>query len=122
MKKLIKSIAASVCLAAALTACSSTPSQYDRDSANYGSAPTADQVREGVRALTGDNQTPVASRLSQGWAPDPSNPGGYVYGWEYRYQPSAQNGGGTVTALFHDGILITATRDSAGQAKPTRIK
>ncbi|AOB31356.1 hypothetical protein AKI39_12680 [Bordetella sp. H567] len=129
MKNLIK-LAAAACLVAVLTACSSSgPSMSDRDSADYGPPPTAAQIREGVRALGGDvarfdteNRRDAGHRLSMGWATDLDNPGGYIYGWQVRFQQDAANGGGTVTALFHDGILVAATRDTASQAKPERLK
>lgn len=129
MKSLIK-LAAALCLVALLSACSSSgPSMSDRDSADYGPPPTAAQVREGVRALGGDvarfdsaNSRDPGRGLTMGWATDLNNPGGYVYGWQVRFQQDAANGGGTVTALFHDGILIAATRETASQAKPERLK
>jgi hypothetical protein len=60
--------------------------------------------------------------MTIGWATDLDNPGGYIYGWQIQFVQSAANGGGTVTALFHDGILIAATRNVASQAKPERLK
>jgi hypothetical protein len=119
-----------ICLLSVLYACSNVPSTSALESADYGPPPTVGQIMEGVRALGGEAPE-LASRssgqsardkLSQGWATDLDNPGGFIYGWQYRFQQTAENGGGIVTALFHDGILIAATRDTAGQAAPTRIK
>jgi hypothetical protein len=117
-------------LLTALCACSNVPSTSSLESADYGPPPTVDQVREGVRALGGDVSSLASGsggenagyKLSQGWATDLDNPGSFIYGWQYRFQQTASNGGGNVTALFHDGILVAATRDTAGQAKPVRIK
>jgi hypothetical protein len=129
MKKLIK-FAAGACLVAFLGACSSsTPNMSALDAADYGPQPTAGQVREGIRALGGDvskfdsaNDSDGGRRMTIGWATDLNNPGGYIYGWQIQFVQSAANGGGTVTALFHDGILIAATRNMANQAQPERLK
>ncbi|OZI60680.1 hypothetical protein [Bordetella genomosp. 11] len=128
MKTLIRFVA-SACLFAALVACSSTPSMSDLDSADYGPRPTDAQVAEGIRALGGNAAAARAAsggesgyRLSTGWATDLDNPGSYIYGWQVRFQQDASQGGGTVTALFHDGVLIAATRETASQAAPVRLK
>ena len=123
-------LAAGICLALTLAACAHTPSTSDLENADYGPRPTVGQVREGIRALGGEMSGTASEagsgdagyRLNTGWATDLDNPGSYLYGWQVRFQQDAKNGGGTITALFHDGILIAATRDTAGQAKPTRIK
>ncbi len=129
MNKLIR-LAASICLAVALAACAHTPSTSDLDNADYGPRPTVGQIQEGIRALGGEmpgtasgpGGSDAGYRLSTGWATDLDNPGSYIYGWQIRFQQDAKNGGGAITALFHDGVLVAATRDTAGQAKPTRIK
>jgi hypothetical protein len=129
MKKLIK-LAAAACVLVVLYACSSSgPGMSQQDSADYGPPPTAAQVREGVRALGGNVSSlesaedhDIERRLTRGWATDLDNPGSYIFGWQLRFQQDAVYGGGTVTALFHDGILIAATRETASQAKPERIK
>lgn len=121
MKNLIK-LAAGLFLAVALAACSNTPTMYDTDNANYGRQPTFDQLREGVRSLGGEVNDPAKVHLITGWATDLDNPGGFIYGWQYTFQQTAQAGGGTVTVLFHDGILTAATRETRDQAKPQRLR